>query len=191
MISSINGLVQSKERDALVINVGGVGFHVFVPAATLDGCELNHTLGLFTYLLVRENMLALYGFDTEEQREFFLLLLEVNGVGPKVAMSILSALSLDNIRNAVMAEEPAIFSRVPGVGRKTAEKILLHLKDKLPSVAGGTGLKEFSDVDGEVLDALTSLGYSVVEAQRAIQSISKDVPQDVESKLLQALKYFS
>ena len=191
MISTLNGLVQSKEKDALVLNVGGVGFHVFVPAATLDGCELNHNAGLFTYLLVRENILALYGFDSEEQRGYFLLLLEVNGVGPKVAMAILSALSLDNIRNAVIAEEPAIFSRVPGVGRKTAEKILLHLKDKLPTIPGGTGLQEFSDVDGEVLDALTSLGYSVVEAQRAIQAIPKDVPQDVESKLLQALKYFS
>ena len=191
MISTLNGLVQSKEKDALVINVGGVGFHVFVPAATLDGCELNHNVGLFTYLLVRENILALYGFESEEQRKNFLLLLEVNGVGPKVALAILSSLSLDNIRNAVTAEEPAIFSRVPGVGRKTAEKILLHLKDKLPTIPGGTGLQEFSDVDGEVLDALTSLGYSVVEAQRAIQSIPKDVPQDVESKLLQALKYFS
>lgn len=191
MIASLEGMVQSKEKDAVVINVGGVGFHVFAPANYLDECEVNHKARIFTYLLVRENILALYGFESEEQREYFLLLLEVNGVGPKVAMAILSALSLDNIRRSVVSEEPAIFGRVPGVGRKTAEKILLHLKDKLPSVPGGAGPQEFSDVDGEVLDALTSLGYSVVEAQRAIQAIAKDVPEDVESKLLQALKYFS
>ena len=191
MIASLDGLVQSKEKDALVINVGGVGFHVYVPTSLLDGCELNHNSRLFTYLLVRENLLALYGFESEEQRGFFLLLLEVNGVGPKVAMAILSALSLDTIRNGVIAEEPAIFNRVPGVGRKTAEKILLHLKDKVPSLPGVAGVQDFSDVDGEVVDALTSLGYSVIEAQRAIQAIPKDVPQNVESKLLYALKYFS
>ena len=191
MIASLDGLVQSKEKDALVINVGGVGFHVHVPATLLDRCELNHNFHLFTYLLVRENMLALYGFESEEQRGFFLLLLEVNGVGPKVAMAILSVLSLDTIRNGVISEEPAIFNRVPGVGRKTAEKILLHLKDKVPSLPGVTGAQDFSDVDGEVVDALTTLGYSVIEAQRAIQAIPKDVQQDVESKLLYALKYFS
>jgi Holliday junction DNA helicase RuvA len=121
----------------------------------------------------------------------FELLLSVNGIGPRLAMSILSTLSPDTIRRAVFNEQAEIFSRVPGIGNKTAQKIVLHLQDRLPSSEGLAPLSRISDVDTEVLAALTGLGYSLVEAQAALQYIPRDTPQDVETRLRIALQYFS
>jgi len=117
-------------------------------------------------------------------------LLGASGVGPRTALSIISVLSVETIRRAVLSEQPEVLARVPGVGKKTAMKILLHLQGK---VGGGGALEgaPLSDVDGEVMDALTTLGYSVVEAQTAIQSIPKATPSDVEERLRAALQYFS
>jgi Holliday junction DNA helicase RuvA len=119
------------------------------------------------------------------------LLLAVDGVGPKVSMAVLSTLSLDAIQQAVVAEQSEVLGRVPGVGKKTAQKIVLHLHDRLGPTDTLTKLAALSDQDGEVLAALTALGYSVVEAQTAIQSLSKDAPQDVEERLRLALQYFT
>jgi Holliday junction DNA helicase RuvA len=118
------------------------------------------------------------------------MLLGVDGVGPKVALSVLSSMTLDAIQRAVFAEEADVLSRVPGVGRKTAQKMALHLKDKLKPTDALSRVASMSDTDGEVLAALTALGYSVIEAQTAIQSIPKDAPDDVEERLRIALQYF-
>src|SRR5512144_2617023 len=126
---------------------------------------------LFTHLVVRQDALILYGFESQPDRELFNILLGVDGVGPKVALSVLSSMTLDAIQRAVFAEEADVLSRVPGVGKKTAQKMALHLKDKLKPTDTLARVAAMSDVDGEVLAALTSLGYSVVEAQTAIQSI--------------------
>jgi Holliday junction DNA helicase RuvA len=142
-------------------------------------------------MIVREDALLLCGFETKEGREVFDLLLSVNGIGPRLAMSILSTLTPDTIRRAVFSEQAEIFSRVPGIGNKTAQKIILHLQDRLPSVEGLAPLSKISDVDTEVLAALTTLGYSLVEAQAALQYIPRDTPQDVETRLRIALQYFS
>ncbi len=133
----------------------------------------------------------LYGFETHEGRQYFTLLLTVDGIGPKLALAVLSYLSPDAIRRAVFHEQPEVFSRVPGVGKKTAQKILLQLQDKIPGEAGLEPMTAISDADAEVLGALTSLGYSVVEAQAALQSIPRDTPQDVETRLRLTLQYFS
>jgi Holliday junction DNA helicase RuvA len=143
-----------------------------------------------THLVVRENELSLYGFETTEERALFLNLLGVDGVGPKVALSVLSTLSLDAVQRAVFSEEGDLFARVPGVGKKTAQKIALHLKDRLKPTDVLGRVATMTDVDGEVLAALTALGYSVVEAQTAIQSIPRDAPPDVEERLRLALGYF-
>ena len=162
-------------------------------ARCAPGCGLMERIFLFTHLIVREDLLALYGFETEQEREYFNLLLGVNGVGPRLAMSVLSTLSVDAIRRAVGSEQREVFARVPGVGKRTAQKILLHLQDK---IAAGDVL-EFAGasvvgVDESVLEALTTLGYSVVEAQMAIQSIPRDASkEDVEERLRLALQYFS
>ncbi len=136
-------------------------------------------------------MLALYGFESEDEREIYVQLLSVNGVGPRMALGILSSLSTDNIRKAVLSEQPALLSRVSGVGNKTAQKIILHLQGKIRVDAGLMETLSFKDVDSEVIEALTGLGYSVIEAQSALQSIPKDTPDDLETRLRLALQYFS
>lgn len=191
MIASLNGKIAQLERDSLVVEVGGIGYQVYVPGPVLDELRPGDSIRLFTYLVVRQDALALFGFENLEAREFFELLLSVNGVGPRLALSILSVLSPETIRRSVFNEQAEIFSRVPGVGKKTAQKILFHLQDKIKAVAGLEPVAAYSEVDGEVLNALTALGYSVVEAQAALQSIPRDTPQDVEIRLRLALQYFS
>jgi Holliday junction DNA helicase RuvA len=146
---------------------------------------------LHTYLIVREDALALYGFTTEEERSLFELLLTVQGVGPRLALAVLSSLSLDVLRRAVTQEQPEVIDRVPGVGRKTAEKIIFALKDKLGGAYTLATLSGVTDFDTEVIAALTVLGYSVVEAQAAVQSIKKDEGESIEDKIRLALQYFS
>ncbi len=191
MIASLSGRLQEKNPDSLVIEVGGIGLQVFVPATLRDEARVGETLFLYTHLVVRQDAFSLFGFETREGREFFNLLLGVNGVGPRMALTILSTLSPDAIRRAVFHEQAEVFNRVPGVGKKTAQKILLQLQDKVKPEIGLEPVASFSDVDGEVLDALTALGYSVVEAQAALQSIPRDTPQEVETRLRLALQYFS
>lgn len=191
MIASLSGRVQEMLADSLVIEVGGVGLQVFVPVPTRDRLHPGEAVFLHTHLVVREESLTLYGFETRESREFFNLLLTVNGVGPRLALNVLSILSPDAIRRAVFHEQAEVFSRVPGVGKKTAQKILLQLQDRIPGEAGMERVSAFSDLDAEVLAALTALGYSVVEAQAAIQAIPRSAPEDVESRLRLALQYFS
>jgi len=191
MIASLMGKVQEVLGDSLVVQVGGVGLQVYVPAATHDRHRAGDNISLQTHMIIRQDLLALYGFETREEREFFNLLLGVNGVGPKLSLGILSVLSPDAIRRAVFHEQAEIFSRVPGVGKKTAQKILLQLQDRIPMVPGLEPIGVLSDLDAQVIDALTGLGYSVVEAQTAVQSIPREAPQDVEERLRLALHYFA
>lgn len=190
MISIIQGEVVAIHSDNLVIMVGGVGVKVHVPAQLRQTSHLGEKIGLFTSLVVREDALILYGFSNEEEQVFFDLLIGASGIGPRTAIAILSVLSVDTIRRAVLSEQPDILARVPGVGKKTAVKLMLHLQGK---VGGGGALEgaPLSDVDGEVLDALTSLGYSIVEAQTAIQSIPRSTPVELEERLRAALSYFN
>jgi Holliday junction DNA helicase RuvA len=173
--------------------VGGVGLKVFVPTPLRDRLRRGEQVALRTQLIVREDLLALYGFEEAESLEFFNLLLGVNGVGPRLSLAILSVLSTDAIRRAVVNEQADVFARVPGIGRKTAQKILLQLQGRMGEAVGRVieGVANLSDIETEVIGALTSLGYSVVEAQAAIQAIPRDAPMDVETRLRLALKYFS
>ncbi len=191
MISILHGNVISQETDGIIVDVSGVGFHVMVPNALRDRLQPGEAIYLYTKMIVREDAWLLCGFETKEGREVFELLLSVNGIGPRLAMSILSTLSPDTIRRAVFNEQAEVFSRVPGIGNKTAQKIVLLLQDRLPSTEGLAPLSKISDVDTEVLAALTGLGYSLVEAQAALQYIPRDTPQDVETRLRIALQYFS
>ena len=191
MIASLNGKVVEVDEGSLVLEVGGVGLQVFVPGEVAVKARIGERVFLHTYLVVRQDALTLYGFETAEGREFFILLLSVNGVGPRLALSILSTLNPDAIRRAIFSEQAEVFNRVPGVGKKTAQKILLSLQDRVTAVEGMAPVASFSDIDTEVLDALTSLGYSVVEAQAALQNIPRDTPQDVEIRLRAALQYFT
>ena len=190
MISSLLGELQHKEDNTLVVAVGGVGLRVSVPKGLAERLNVGDQIFLHTHLIVRENDLSLYGFESAEDRKLFTTLLGVDGVGPKVALSVLSNLTIDAIQRAIFSDEPDLLSRVPGVGKKTAQKMALYLKDRLKPADTLSRVAAMSDMDSEVLAALTSLGYSVIEAQSAIQSIPKDAPQDVEERLRIALQYF-
>ncbi len=191
MIAIINGRVLENYPDSLVIGVGGVGLQVFVAGALRDRLRPGDEIFLHTYLVVRQDALNLFGFETREERELFILLLSVDGVGPKLALAVLSTLSPDAIRRAIFHEQPEVFTRVAGVGKKTAQKILLQLQDRIPAISGLEPAAVISDVDTEVVGALTALGYSVVEAQAALQFIPRDTPQDIEARLRAALQYFA
>jgi Holliday junction DNA helicase RuvA len=190
MIATLRGEIAQIEETALVIEVGGVGLRVLVPAPVRTRMKAGEAIFLYTHLIVREDALTLYGFESQPERELFNILLGVDGVGPKVALSVLSAMTLDSIQRAVFADEADLLSRVPGVGKKTAQKMALHLKDKLKPVDALASVAAMTDRDSEVLAALTALGYSVVEAQAAIQALPKDAPEDTEERLRLALQYF-
>jgi Holliday junction DNA helicase RuvA len=174
MIRMVRGTVIARSKDALVIDVGGIGVKVSVTEAIALESDLGSTVTLHTYLQVREDALNLYGFASEDELSMFELLLGVSGVGPKVALATLGVLSPDALRMAVAGEEPALIARVPGVGKRTAEKIVLELRDKLKQAVGIQALASATDIDSEVIEALIALGYSVVEAQRAVQKVPKD-----------------
>lgn len=190
MIATLRGEITQIEENALVLQVGGVGLRVFTPKPLLTKFQPGEIVLLHTHLIVRENDLALYGFESASERQLFSTLLGADGVGPKMALSVLSTLDQESLQRAVFSEEPDLLSRVPGVGKKTAQKLMLYLKDRLKPLSGLERIAALSDADGEVLAALTALGYSVIEAQTALQALPKDAPQEVETRLRLALGYF-
>ena len=187
MIAFIEGNVTFIGSDHLVVSVSGIGFKVFVPSDVKNNVELFKPIALHTYLVVREDALSLFGFLEIEQRDMFVSLIAVNGVGPRIAVNILSTLSLEMIYRAVSQEQPDLFDHVVGVGKKTAQSIILALHGKIAKTGVG-GLNPIREVDADVISALTGLGYSVIEAQTAIQAIPKDAPMDLESRIRIALQ---
>ena len=191
MIATLRGEITQVEENAVVVESGGVGLRVYLPKPMVDKAKTGEAIFLFTHLVVHEDDWKLYGFESRVDRELFTTLLSVNGVGPRMALAVLSTLNLDTVQQAVFGNEPDLLSRVPGIGKKTAAKIVLYLHDRLKPISGLEKIASLSDVDSEVLAALTSLGYSVVEAQSAIQSIPKEAPDEVEERLRIALRQFS
>lgn len=190
MIASLEGQVASRHIDHLIIVVNGIGYKVYAPFSTVE--KAADQLFLHTQLIVREDSLTLYGFATTNERDLFDVLLRVSGVGPRMALAILSTMSVDNLRSAVASERAELLTRVPGIGKKTAQKILFELKDKLPgSLDAAPGEILTSDTNTDVIDTLVALGYSIVEAQSAVQSLPKDAPDDIEERVRLALQYFS
>lgn len=191
MITVIEGTVAARKRDHIVIMVGGVGLEIIATRSAMDQSVEGSRTSLLTRLIVREDNLSLYGFSNETEREMFDILLKISGVGPRMAIAILSTLTLDNLRGAVVAEKVDIITRVPGVGRKTAQKILLELKDKFPQGLDAIPETAFDDINSDVMDALVALGFSVVEAQMAIQALPADAPSDTEERVRISLQYLS
>lgn len=191
MIASINGTVQKRNDDNVIVNVGGIGVRVYVPRTVLEDVGgIGRAISLFTHLIVRETELTLYGFKHEDELSLFEILLGVNGVGPKVALAILSTLSPELLKSAIVREETAVLQRVPGIGKKTAERMMFQLRDKLDFNVGDSAaaVPLVADADAEVIDFLTALGFSIVEAQTALQKIPRDV-QTVDEKVQVALQY--
>ncbi len=191
MISTLRGEVLEINNDNLTINLGGLGLRVYVTSSVRQGAKTGDLIFLYTHLIVREDALTLYGFDLREERDFFLVLLGVDGIGPRIALAVLSTLTLDTIRQAVSNGQAEVFCRVSGIGKKTAQKMLLHLEDKVGAISRVDQLSTYNEMETELIAALTGLGYSIVESQAAIQAIPKDTEQDLETKLRAALSYFT
>lgn len=189
MIASIQGIVAASGADHLVIVTGGIGYKVFAPIATL-GQNSGDEILLHTALIVREDSMTLYGFPTTTERDLFERLITVSGIGPRTGLAILSTLTIEHLRNAVAAGKPELLQRVPGIGKKTAEKIIFELKDKLKNSAGIIVTGALEDSTMEVIEALTALGYSTSEAQAAIAAMPPDAPKDFEGRMRLALQYF-
>jgi len=189
MIASLSGTVQKIEANSLVVAVGGVGVRVYVPRTVLENVGgVGRAIGLFTRLQVREDDLSLFGFENEDDLELFEVLLSVQGVGPKVALAILGALSPELLKSAIMREETAVLQRVPGIGKKTAERIMFQLRDKLDLGGAAAALPLVSDVDADVIDILTGLGFSIIEAQSALQHVPREV-RAMDERVQAALQY--
>ena len=174
MIASLAGQIQLIEEAALVVAVGGVGVRVFVPKTAMENIGVGQAISLHTHLIVREQELSLYGFKTLDDLRLFTTMLSVRGIGAKVGLAILSTLSPELIQTAVMQEEAVILQRVPGIGKKTAERIIFQLRDKIDFTELSSA-PLVSDVDADVIDVLTTLGFSIVEAQTAVQKLPRNI----------------
>lgn len=190
MISSLRGVLQSVGEQQLVLEVGGVGLTLQVPTTVLENAPAQgRTMFLHTTLIVRQDALSLFGFASHEERELFSELIQVSGIGPRLALAVLSTLSGDMLRLAVGNNQPEALTRVPGIGKKTAEKIIFQLKDRLAFAP--LEAEQAGELDDEVLSVLTALGYSMLEAQAAVRSLNSDAEQTVEERVRKALQYFA
>jgi Holliday junction DNA helicase RuvA len=192
MIANLQGILRSKGKDFVVVQVGGVGFQVFVPqrlAGNLGGAGQEITL--FTHLHVRENELTLYGCATEDELALFRLVQTVSGIGPKVALSILSSLPPDEFRLAIARGDETALAHVQGIGPKTAKKLVFDLKDKVAVEVPVAELRPvLTEADTDLIAALTGLGYSLAEAQEAIRALPHE-PLSLEERVRLALVYFA
>jgi len=188
MIGSLRGEIIDKEENGVLIEVGDVGYYVLTPTTLLDMLDIGMKTQIFTHLHVREQELTLFGFPNKEELELFRVLLKVQGIGPKVALAILSHIPSETLRQAIAREEAALLARVPGIGPKKAKQIVFQLRDKIGLEDIFVTASPISDTDGEVIAALTTLGYSVVEAQAALQQLPQEVKNEtVEEKVRVAL----
>ena len=184
MIGYLKGTILHTDLKSVVLDVSGVGYKIHTNTAHIEGKPENKSgkpAEFWTYLAVRENALDLYGFGKREELEFFELLITVSGIGPKSAMAIMSVATLGNLRNAIATGDTSHLTKVSGVGKKNAEKIVLELKDKLE----GSEVREFISGDVDALEALKSLGYGEREAREALKKADGDT---TEQKVRSALK---
>jgi Holliday junction DNA helicase RuvA len=191
MIASIQGNVIRFGDDYLVVDAGGIGYQVYVSTHIFDGLRLGEQISLLTQLIVREDSMTLFGFRDQDELGLFQELIRVNGVGPRLALETLSTHSPDVIKRAVLNKQEEIFSQVAGIGKKTAQKIILSLEDRISFEDQLLYSSETIGINDEVQEALLSLGYSVLEAQAALQTIPEETPPDLETRLTIALRFFS
>ena len=201
MIGYIKGVIEEIEENSILLDHGGMGFRINMPAALLDrNAHKGDQVKIYTHLQVKEDDMQLYGFYTRDDLEVFRLLLNVSGIGPKGAMNILSVISADNLRFAVLSDDAAAIAKAPGIGKKTAQKLILELKDKFrledafeKKLAHGQEdvLAENTDrgAAAEAIQALTALGYSVAEAMQAVKKVEGAEQMDTEALLKAALKF--
>ena len=190
MIASLQGIIDAIGTDSMIINVNGVGFKVSVPTSVLsDLGMIGREVKLYTHLHVREDDMSLYGFGSTDELRLFDMLLTVSGLGPKTAMGMLSAMSADQLAMAIASGSTEILTTVPGIGKKTADRLILELRDKVGGVMISTPAGRAAQENADVVMALASLGYSVNEATRAVGTLPAGQKLSLEEKVKLALQY--
>ena len=187
MIASLNGLLIEKAPPLIVVECAGVGYEVEVPMSTFYNLpDVGTQVTLLTHMVVREDAQLLYGFGSVQEKSTFRQLLKVNGIGAKSALSILSGVSIDDLVEAIGSQEVAVLTRIPGVGKKTAERLLLELKDKFETTGLSSITGHAKSATQDVLNALLALGYNEREATASVKLLDKDI--SVSEGIKQALK---
>ena len=188
MIGRIEGKIVHRDLRFVIVDVSGIGYKVYGTHSITSKTGSGEKISLWTYLAVRENALDLYGFTTKEELDFFELLISVSGIGPKSALGILNIATIKTLRQAVSSGDTSHLTKVSGIGKKNAEKIVLELKDKLEGLELEDGMgSDHIKNEVDVIEALKSLGYSQMEAREALKKVSKDIVATGE-KVKQALK---
>jgi Holliday junction DNA helicase RuvA len=179
VIGFLHGRIAAKTAPAVTVDVGGVGYELEAPMSTfLNLPAVGETVHLITHLVVREDAHILYGFATEEERRLFRNLLKVSGVGPKMALGVLSGMSVEGFSRCVLAEDVSTLTRIPGIGRKTAERLIIEMRDRVksqPALPGALGRPPASDPQSEAFDALVALQYKPAEATRLLKGIAAGI----------------
>ena len=207
MIASLSGLILVKSPNVLIVDVGGVGYEAFVSGRTYDACpETGHACFLHVQTVVREDAIHLFGFHTREEKEMFLLLITVSGIGPRLALTILSGIGVDELCRAITGKDLSRLTALPGIGKKTAQRICVDLAEKVGGLgcfpAGEAGLRSMtaptgeSDATSDAASALINLGYPQATAWQALRAVEQQMaegtpPLKVEELIRQALRFLA
>ena len=202
MIAFVRGTAVDMTENSVIVEAGGIGYEIYMTGTDLSQIHMGEEVKIHTYFNVREDAMQLYGFRSKDDLQMFKLLLGVNGVGPKAAVGVLAGITADELRFAILSDDVKTLSKAPGIGKKTAQKLILELKDKMKledafelklayeQEKAVAGLGEISDGRQEAVEALVALGYSSTDALRAVRKVTDVAPDDVEGLLKAALKNF-
>jgi Holliday junction DNA helicase RuvA len=191
MIASLYGKLESISTDSAIVNVNGIGFLVYMPTSTINTLgRIGREAHLQTSLVVREDSMTLYGFATDSELELFQVLTGVSGLGPKLALAMLSSMSVEQVSTAIATDNIDLLTAIPGIGKKMANRLVLELKDKISAGLISIPAAQLAQENAEVVAALTSLGYSIAEASRAIATLPES-DMSLEEKIKLALQYFT
>jgi len=192
MIASLHGRLESLGSDWAIINVGGIGFQVYMPTSTLSTLgTIGEEVQLYTHHHVKEDSATLYGFASADELRLFQTLISVSGLGLKLALAMLSVMSVEKLTMAIATSSVDLLTVVPGIGKKVANRLILELKEKISAGWVTTPGVQLAEENADVLTALTALGYSVSEASRAVASLPPTSDLSLEEKIKLALQYFT
>ncbi len=192
MIAGLDGTLEQVHADSAVVKVGGISFQVYTPVSTLGRLgSPGDRVRLHTYLHLKEDASALYGFTTPQELDLFKMLISVSGVGPRSALSMLSSLSPDELASAILSDNVELITQAPGIGKKTASRLVVDLKGKLEKGWGGLGGASPTSNNADIIGALTTLGYSTADASRAAAAVPASQDLSLEERIRLALRHLS
>jgi Holliday junction DNA helicase RuvA len=190
MIASLEGIIDAVSKDSLIVNVNGIGFKIAVTTTVLSEMGITgREVKLYTHFHIREDDMSLFGFGSLDELKLFETLISVSGLGPKTGMAMLSAMSADQVAMAIASGSVEILTTIPGIGKKTADRLILELKDKVGGVMISSPAGKAAQENADVVSALVSLGYSVQETTRAVNALPSGKKLTLENKVKLALQY--